>query len=689
MRASARTGGTMKRTALMAIVSFAMMPVVAMADEDPELRFPPWALSGELTGKYVNVSGSSTKFLEDYNVQNGVDGRFSVARDLPGDRTLQIDGLGQSGEGQGYLIARYHHLQRYTLVMDVSSSQRFYNVRNGDAPVRDVSPFTNDSRAYFGDDDPAIHRINTGLAVDFQPTALLHDVYLDFHYRTIFGQETLLKDGSVAAPDAIAPGSGPGTVAFDFPSRKNVNYQTYSAFTGTRAAAAGINWQTDLSYDHSDIQSKVIEPNFGTATRPEVDRFLEDNDIDSVKYDLAGSRFLRPDTYVYSGYLFSYDHNQPSPSQNVSPTTGDAALTSRDTQNGGVHRVANALGLGVLFRPHPTLVVTADTRANGGVQSGDVTESRDEFKLFTGDIGTIRNESDRSSADTKTQVAMDWTGLPGTLVHGYARYQYRWLATDSKRNFDVVQLADREREDYTNRYNRFEAGPSLRWSAGHGRAIEVGYNYFYEDVGVSVDQLTNGFIQDDYSRSRHRPYLKGSARLAKNLRSELRFEYVNEHRDLDAPLVAPVIFTDARSGKTTWEAFSVIPSISYQPDPHWNLYSSVSVGQQKLSVDDLGTRPANFGDFRDFEYDALTEMFALTVNYSPTAAWAFGIAYTLVNSDRSVSNQINRVEVTGRYQLNKQWSMNAGYRYLRFDTASNSVDEYAASVPFLGITGRF
>ncbi|MFQ5667400.1 MAG: hypothetical protein ACE5I7_13360 [Candidatus Binatia bacterium] len=692
----------MKTAVLLAALGGAVFPSGLLAQGPaPELLPPAWLTRGDLRGKHTSVRGSKTKFLEDYNQQDGVTGHLVAHQEWSDDRSARIEALGQSGEEQGWFIGDYHRLGHYSLLLDVSGSQRFYNARTGEAPETSFGvplagnffPFVNDSRFLFSNDDISIHRLNIGGTIDYVPRFLFHDVYLDFHYQRVTGQETLLKGGTVADPAADISGTGgPGTVAFDFPGRKEVDYDTLKGFVGGRSGAGGINWQTDGTYARSDVTSDVTEANFGTSlSTTELDRFREDNTVHVGKFDLVGSRFLRPNLYVYGAYLFSFERNDPEPAQFVTPSAAaPTRLTTRNTSDGDVHRLGNSLGLGLLYRPYTTVAVTIDSRARGNVQSGSISEDRNESQFLAGNIGTIRNDSDRHWVDTTTRVAASWVALPRTLVRAQARYTYRETETDSTRTFNFVQVRDPERQDYRNRFNRAEGGPSVRWRAGHGRVVEAGYTFFYEDVTTSVDELSNEYIQNDYTRQRHNAYLKGAARLRTNLRGELRFEYVREHRDLSAPLVDPVRFTLAAGGNTDWETFRVTPNVSYQPNPHWNLFGAVSVGQERLTIDDLGQVPASYRTFKDFQYDALTETIAVGTGYAPSRSFSLSTSYNFVNNGhRSVENQIHRVEVTGRYQWGKHWAVRAGFRHLRFDQDQFGTDDYRANIPFIGVSGRF
>jgi hypothetical protein len=686
----------MRRHALLAIVLLAATPALAGADEqmDSAFHLSDWAILGMLSGKYVVDDGSHTKFLEDYNVQSGVDGGLTLSRKLDDDGTsARIEALGQSGEEQGYFIGDYRRLNRYSLLVDVNASQRFYNARDGEQPRLDFFPLTNDGRVVYGDDDPSIHRLTAGAKGVYKPQQLFRDVYLDFHYQGTDGEETLRKGGTIGDPAAFTNGSGPGTTAFDFPARKGVQYRTFNVATGGRSPLGDVNWQTDATYQHASIESQVVEPNFRTSfATSEVERYKEDSEVNVATYDLVGSRFLNPDVYVYGGYLFSFEHNAPSPSQTVSDNgrSDVTGLVSRDTSGGDVHRLGNTLGMGVLYHPHRDVVLTANTRARGYLQSGDIRERRDEFTLGIGDVGAIRNSSDRDLVESATDVAATWTPMARTLVRGFARYRYRKAFTDTTRSLNFVQVETTEDQNYDTDYSLFEAGPSVRWSAGHGRAVEAGYSFFYENADVSIDQLVNEYIQNDYTRRRHRPYLTATARIRPNLRGELRFEYVNEHRNLRPPQTDPISFTGPGHGETNWETYRVTPSMFYQPTPEWNLYGSVGVSQDRLSVGNLGVTPANFRSFRDFEYDALTETVAVGAGYAPSERWSLSGAYTYVHSGHgSVGNDINRGELVGTYKVTDTWSLNGGYRYLRYDDRVAKVDEYRAHVPFVGVTGRF
>lgn len=695
----------MKALALLATLGMLALPATARAAD--LLSATGANLGAVLDGKYVAVTGSNTKFLEDHNVQDGADGEFSLYRDLGDDRSLAIDTFGQTGEQQGWLIGNYQRLNHYSLLLDLTASQRFYNARNGEppqlssgVPLRSpdcssvgggrCDPGTNDSRFFFGSDYPSIHRITTGANLDYKPSSLFHDVYLDFHFRDIWGQETTLKGGPVNGPDTV-DGSGPGSVDFNFPGRKKVDYLTFAPFVGGRSGLGGINWQTDATYEYSQMKSQITEADFMPSPEIEVDRFRERNNVHVGTYDLVGSRFLRRNLYVYGGYLFSIEHNSPAPNQIVDDNLNPAvrSLVTRSTTGGDVQRINNSLGLGLLYRPHPTLVVTADTRAGGSVQSGEITERREEFRFELGNTGFIHNDSDRHWVNATGHAEVDWTAIPSTLVRAQARYTYRRAANDSTRDFSLQQARETEREDYANEFNRFEGGPSVRWNAGHARTVEAGYTFFYENMNTSINEIRNGFIIDDYWRRRHRPYLKGTAQLLKTLRGELRFEYVDEQRHLRAPIVDPLIVQGAGGGKTKSEAFSIVPSVMYQPDPRWSLYGSVSVAQERLTVDNLTQVPVLFRQFRNFEYDALTETIGVGVGYTPSDVWSASASYNYVHDGhRSVHNQLHGAEIVGRYNITKHWDIHGGWRYFRYDRDLTSIDDYRANVAFVGISAH-
>jgi hypothetical protein len=706
-----------KSVTLLVALGIVALPALAMAEENKaDLQVPAYSLLADVTGRYVNVSGSHTKFLEDYNLQNGADTALKWDKELSDDRSVGIDTLGQWGEEQGYFLGHYQRLGHYSLLLDTNAIETFYNARTGRPPVigDGIFPETNDGRFFsgkngfvsgpggflFGQQNPSINRILTGGSYDFQPRSGFHDIYVDLHYQKVWGRETTLKGSPISGgPGGDVDGSGPGTgsVDFDFPGQKRVDNDTYRGLLGGRSGVGGINWQTDATYEHSDISSNQREPNFGGATDgsdTEIQKYIEHNRVDVVNYDLVGSRFLKTDLYVYGGYLFSFQRNQPLPSQQVqvSGTDPTSVIDTRGSNSGGeVHRLANGLRLGGLYTPHPAFHLTFNTGARGFTQSGDITETRDEGTFFElGNTGQVRNQVDRSWVDTTSDLRGDWTWIPQTLVTGRARYTYRRETTDSNRAFDFSQARGPAVANYADRFNTFDLGPSARYSAGHGRSVEVGYQFLSENVNVTVDQLSNDYIQNSYWRERHYAYLKGLARITKTLHGELRFQYVRENRDLKAPLVDPDLVPSAKGGKTFWEGYSVVPNLTYQPDPHWSLYSSVAVAEGRQRVQNLGTVPANFASqFTPFQYDALTETFAIGAGYTPSGVWSFSASFNLVNSDKSVDNQIYRVEGTARYQINKTWSVRAGYRYLRFDESQTNVDQYVANLPFLGISGRF
>jgi hypothetical protein len=701
MGARLGTGGAMKKVALLVVLAVAACPAASMAKEPKGDAKPTWSLFGEASGKYVDVTGSNTKFLEDYNLQDGMDGRFTAGRDFSDNRSLNIDMLGQSGEGQGYFLGNYRQLGRYSLLLDTSASQQYYNARTGTAPdtamgvplAGNFFPFTNDSRVFFGDDDPSTHRIDSGGTVDYQPHLFFSDAYLNFDYESVFGQETLLKGGTVDDPTANVGGTGgPGTVAFDFPGRKKVDYQTEKGFVGGRSPAAGLNWQTDGSYEHSGVKANVYEVNFGqNVAGTELDQYRENSTDQVGKYDLVAGRNLRPNVYVYGGYLMEYEQSSPDPSQVVTPSEANPAnsIATRFVTGGDVHRFGNTFSAGGMWWPFSTVLVSLDNRTRGSMQSGNTTEQRNEQQFLTGNIGSVLNDASRNWVDTATQVAANWAVGHGLFLRGHARYRYRNAWIDSTRTFNFVQVRQPEVQDYSDGYNIVDAGMSARWSAGHGRVVELGYNFFHENVDVSVNQVSNEYIQNDYNRRRNNPYVRATASLTDKLRGELRFEFIREQRNLDAPIIDPVQFTMPGGGETDWQSYRVVPGLTYLPDPKWSLYGMVSVGEDRMSINNIGTLPASYGTFSPFEYAALTETVTSGVGYTPTEKLTLGTSYTFVHSSESVGNEISRVEITARYRVYKNWDVRAGYRYLRFDQANFNVDDYRTNIPFLGVSGTF
>ena len=701
----------MRAVALLAALGLVAIPCLGRAEDTPQVELlPDDYIFGSMYGTYVNavtdpqfkfingtvvdIAGNKSNYLQDYNLQDGVGAQATAAQDWADNRNLHIEGAGQSGEQQGYFIGRYSQLQHYSLLADVSGTQRYYNTRTGlpegfAAPPN--FPGTNNGNVIFGNDDPSIHRIDTTVVADYQPALLFHDVYLSFRYLDVFGEQTPLKAGNVDGTAPTAPGSGPGSVAFDFPSRDQVDTANLGGYTGGRTDLGGLNWQTDAAYNYSRVRSDLTEPILGQSlSTSELDGYQEHTDAYQVKYDLVASRFFGSKLYTYGGYLLQYEHSNPGPTQNVARDAADPTSTveTRDSTGGKVNRWGNSLTAGLLYRPHNTVVVTADSRAAGHTQSGDLTQNRNEILFPVGNVGAVRNDVDRWWVDSNTTLLARWTGVPQLVVSGLARYHYRHQDTNSTREFNFVQQELPEIEDYDNNYNRADAGAKARYSAGHGRYVEAGYRFLYEDVDVGVSQLQNGYIQNSYIRRRQQPYVKATARLRPNLRAELGFEYNQETRSLNAPLIEPDIFPTASGGTTRWEAYSVIPTLFYQPDPHWGLYGSVAIAQQKLSIDNPGQVPPNFSVF-GFEYNTLTETFSTGVSYAPSSRWSTSLSYTFINSTDSVDNDINRVQVVGQYKVTDRWGVAGGYRYLRFDQANTNVDNYRTSLFFLGVTGKF
>ena len=162
-------------------------------------------IEAEGGGKYVGRSGSRSKLLEDYNVQNGAEASVRIDREWTDDRSLAVDGFGQTGEEQGYLRGDYGRLGRYELLVDVESWREYYNTRTGAPPVTSAGvplagnffPFTNDGRVVFGDGHPSTRWTTTGATFNFIPDRVLHDLYGGFHYRSVDGDQTLEKSGTV------------------------------------------------------------------------------------------------------------------------------------------------------------------------------------------------------------------------------------------------------------------------------------------------------------------------------------------------------------------------------------------------------------------------------------------------------------------------------------------------------------
>jgi hypothetical protein len=658
-----------------ALTTVPFAAATADSHEDAGFTLPDWVSLVSPGGKYVHRSGSKGKFREDYNLQSGADNHLHIDH-TDGGESYRLRGFGQSGEKQGYLIGEYGQLGSFDVLFDLQAWTEYYNQRtDGDRPS--AFPGSNSSRLFFGD-NPSTDWFTVGGGASVRTDSFFSDVYLDFHYRDVNGDMTPLKAGTVDG--LVVGGSGPGSVDFDYPGRKKVDYDSYMSFVGGHSGVGGINWQTDLTYQYHDLQSKLTEPNFDASSPggiDEVGRFDEDSEVHVVKYDIAGGRALASNVYVFGSGFFSYERSDPEPDQFIA--TGSSVLQTRSTSSSGINRYTPAASFGTVYQAASNLVISADTSVRGHIANADLDEERAESTFFPpGDQGTLSNDVDRYAVVSTTRVDADWKVAPRVKIRANARYQYRWDDVDSRQDNNFVAAEPAEIEKYQTDSHRLKVGTSVRYSMRKGRSVEAGYQYGYTDVEQDVDELQNQFILGDYDSQRHRAYLKAGGRIVKKLRGELRGQYVYETRDMDAPSVNTGIFvTD--SGKSKTEHWNVTPALYYMPHDDWSLYGNYSIGL--LRIEAAGGNA--------FKYRTLTQSASAGVTYRATEEWSASVSYTGYLNDDSVENIGHNASVTAGYEISENWEIHGGYRYLGYNLDGSSLNDYDASVVTLGLTGRF
>jgi hypothetical protein len=635
------------------------------------------AVKVDVTGKGVFQGGSKGKYREDYNIQSGADIGLEASREFEDGGQLEIRGLGQTGEKQGFLRSEYG-LPGFSLNLDLQAWTEYYNDRTGEDRPSGF-PNTNNGRFFYGSGLPSTDWFTVGGDFDVDTPMLFHDVYGGFHYRDVNGDQTTQKSGTadVIPPPPPVPGSGPGSVDFSFPGRKKVDYDAYMALIGGTSGLGNINWQSNVTYQYNDNQSKLNEPIYTTGALEELDRYDEDSDIQLVRYDLSAGRHLASNLYVFGSGFFSYERSDPEPEMQVS--TGGGFTRTRWTTSSKVTRYTPAMTMGTVYTPARDLVVSADTSLRGYIQEGDLDEFRDESAFLTGDFGSTFNHVDRDSVVSTTRITADWKATSRITVKGEARYQYRWEDVDSKQDTVFVVLEPREREKYESDQHRAKLGASMRYRMNKGRSVEGGYQFFYTHVSQDIDQLENQFILGDYHSMKHRVFLKASGRLMKKLRGELRAQYIYERRDMDAPSTEPVVVANASDGKTDTNSWDVSPALYYMLGKKWSLFGNYRIGMLKIEPDSGST----------FEYKVLTQSLTAGVSWSISERLRASTSYTGYINDDDVKNIGTNVAVTGDYDINDRWSVNGGYRYLGYDLDDNSLDDYDTHVVTLGVTGRF
>ncbi len=501
-------------------------------------------------------------------------------------------------------------------------------------------------------------------------------MYLDFHYRNVDGNQTLLKAGTVDGTQV--PGSGPGTIDFDFPGRKHVDYDEYMSFGGGRSEVGGINWQTDVVYQYYDIQSS----DFRAELHQRLDRrggTLHPGQQDPRRQVRPGgkpqplARLLR----LRVGLLLLRTQRPGARPVHLFRRQRVPDPHHHQLEGDALHAVAQlrhglSPGLAASWSP-PTRTCA------GTYRSGDLDESRDESNFLTGDFGTVHNSADRNSIVSTTRIHVDWRATSDLSVEGEARYRFLYQDIDSRQDTAFVQLEPAEVEKWSSKDHRLLVGPSVRYRMRHGRSIEGGYRFSYSDLSQDIDKLQNQFILGDYDARRHRVYLKGSGRILKNLRGELRGQYVYEDRNNDAPSVRPVIVGGAGEGKVKTQFWNVTPMLYYLPHRDWSLYGTYSIGQVRVE-----SKNGNA-----FEYKTLTQSLSSGVTYRATERWSATGSYTLYVNDDSVENVGHNAALTGDFRINDNWKINGGYRYIKYNLSGSGLDDYDANIVSLGVTGTF
>jgi long-subunit fatty acid transport protein len=85
----------------------------------------------------------------------------------------------------------------------------------------------------------------------------------------------------------------------------------------------------------------------------------------------------------------------------------------------------------------------------------------------------------------------------------------------------------------------------------------------------------------------------------------------------------------------------------------------------------------------------MTYSTSLGVTYRASEKWSVSASNRLYYNDDSVENLGHNTSLTGNYDINENWEVHGGYRYLGYDLDGSSLDDYDASIITLGVTGRF
>jgi hypothetical protein len=323
-------------------------------------------------------------------------------------------------------------------------------------------------------------------------------------------------------------------------------------------------------------------------------------------------------------------------------------------------------------------------------QEGRINEFRDESLFDGGSIpGNFISRVDREDYVGRAAVSMDMKLTSRLKASADVRYRYRREDVDSSRVTNVAGLP-LQLEEFTSDRHRTDVGASVRYRLRRGRSLEAGYRLRYETFDVDVEQIEEQFILDDFDSMSHRVYLKGRGRVVGKLRGDVRFEYVNQRRDMDNPLVDPDIFgADAASGLTQFETISFTPTLFYPLNDQISLNTSLSVRQVKLDIIDADNKPANQDLIADFEYEALTETFSIGGTYRPSQDWSGSVTYSLYHSDESVENIGHNLRLSGDFRINDTWKAYGHYGFYSYDRDGTSVDNYNAHAISLGVDARF
>jgi len=694
-----------------ALMAASWLALPAFAEEGESMSIvpetPDWFEGADVLGRFVHVFGSESKFREDHNMQSGVDIGASAFDESEDGRIISFDGMFQPVDQQGYGRFNYDKLGAYSFDSQFQGWSEFYNTRPGvdDQTVLGTRldpsgayPNTTDGRPTYGGGKPSVDWLTLKAGVAKELPGPFNDVYADFMYRTQKGEMSLVKGGTITDPLAVpttVPGSGPGTVFFDYPGRKDVNYETVGCLAGVRSSLGGIAWRFDGSAYHHDIKSRVREPNFGSsASLGEFESFREDTDIVTANANLVGSRQLTPELFIYGGGVFAFAESEPNPSQvvqgNFPPGAVPGLITRVTRGDGEVTRYNESLNAGLVYQPVSSVVMSADLGFRASQQDGNLNELRDESALLTGDTGSVANDSNRDNLSFFAKGDVTWKAARRLSFKGQASYKHSSDDVDSKRVFGFVVAEPNEIEDYDVNRERVTAGASGRYRFKGGRRLDVGYDFLYEGSDTDADQLNNQFLVGDYKRTQHNVLIKFSGRITRKLRGEVRGRYTFEKRDMDAPIVDALILGSAGQGNVEFQGISLSPTLSYQHSATLSGYLNVTVGQQQWDLENAGVAPAGFnGRFAGFEYDTITETATIGMNWAPADRLKTSASYTIYNNHESVENMGHNAVIRSAYALDENWNLNSGVRYLGYQPDNNNLDDYSTIIVTLGFSGRF